>query len=97
MTDLLDQARALLTDLHAAELTAFLKEWPVSPERRTVPASSVPVLSWLPNIQRSAPAFSAPLVNPLVGVPGKAPLKIEGGTRDMVFFELAGPLNSLDP
>jgi Dimethlysulfonioproprionate lyase len=67
MTDLLDQARALLTDLHAPELTAFLKEWPVASEPRTVPASSVPVLSWLPNIQRSAPAFSAPLVNTLVG------------------------------
>ena len=67
ITDLLDQARALLTDLHAPELTPFLKEWPVASERRTVPASSVPVLSWLPNIQRSAPAFSAPLVNTLVG------------------------------
>jgi hypothetical protein len=67
MTDLLDQARALLTNLHAPELTPFLKEWPVASERRTVPASSVPVLSWLPNIQRSAPAFSAPLVNALVG------------------------------
>jgi hypothetical protein len=67
MTDLLDQARALLTDLHAAELTAFLKEWPVASEPRTVQASSVPVLSWLSNIQRSAPTFSAPLVNTLVG------------------------------
>jgi len=67
MTDLLDQARALLTDLHASELTPFLKEWPASSERRTSPPSSVPVLSWLPNIQRSAAAFSAPLVDALVG------------------------------
>ena len=67
MTDLLDQTRTLLSDLHAPELIPFLKEWPVASERRTVPASSVPVLSWLPNIQRSAPAFSSPLINTLVG------------------------------
>jgi uncharacterized RmlC-like cupin family protein len=70
MTDLLDQARALLTDLHSPELTPFLKEWPASPERRTVPASSVPVLSWLPSIQRSPAGFSAPLVNTLAGAAG---------------------------
>ena len=67
VVDLLEPARSLLTDLRAAELTPFLKEWPLPSERRTVPASSVPVLRWLPNIQRSSSTVTAPLVNALVG------------------------------
>jgi quercetin dioxygenase-like cupin family protein len=63
--DLLGQARELLANLHAPELTRFLKEWPSAPERRSVPPSGVPVLRWLPHIRRSAPAFSTPLVNTL--------------------------------
>jgi len=63
---LLAQARVLLTDLHAPELTPFLKEWPSPAERRSVPPSSVPVLRWLPRILQSASTFSAPLVNSLV-------------------------------
>jgi hypothetical protein len=64
--DLLAQARVLLTDLHSPELRPFLKEWPSASERRSVPPASVPVLRWLPRIQQSAPAFSAPLVHALV-------------------------------
>jgi hypothetical protein len=64
--DLLAQARVLLTDLHAGELTPFLEDWPSPSEPRSVPPSSVPVLRWLPHIRQSASAFSAPLVNALV-------------------------------
>jgi hypothetical protein len=64
--DLLAKARALLTGLHAPELTPFLKKWPAPPEQRSVPSSSVPVLRWLPHVQQSAPTFSAPLINALV-------------------------------
>jgi Dimethlysulfonioproprionate lyase len=63
--DLFARARVLLTNLHAPELTPFLKEWPSPSERRSVPPSSVPVLRWLPHIQQSASTFSAPLVNAL--------------------------------
>jgi hypothetical protein len=64
--DLLAKARALLTGLHAPELTPFLKKWPAPSERRIVPPSSVPVLRWLPRVQQSASTFSAPLINALV-------------------------------
>jgi hypothetical protein len=64
--DLLAQARVLLTDLRAPELTPFLDEWPSQSERRSVPPSSVPVLRWLPHIQQSSSTFSAPLVDALV-------------------------------
>lgn len=64
--DLLAQARVLLTNLHAHELSPFLQEWPLASERRSVPPSSVPVLRWLPHIQQSASSFSIPLVNTLV-------------------------------
>src|ERR1700730_9446332 len=63
--DLLGQARELLTNLHAPELSPFLKEWPSAPERRSVPPSSVPVLRWMPHVRQSAPAFSTALVNAL--------------------------------
>ena len=63
---LVSRALQLLTGLHAAELTPFLDEWPtVLLERRVVP-SSVPVLRLLPEIQKSAPEFSAPFVTDLV-------------------------------
>jgi hypothetical protein len=64
--DLMAQARVLLMDLHARELTPFLEEWPSPSERRDVPPASVPVLRWLPRIQQSAPTFGAPLINALV-------------------------------
>ena len=63
---LLDQAHALLTDLHSRELMPFLKEWPSPSEWRSVAPSSVPVLRWLGRVQQSATVFSAPLVNALV-------------------------------
>jgi hypothetical protein len=63
--DLLAQARVLLTDLHAHELTPFLKQWPSPSELRSVTPSSVPVLRWLPHIQQFASTFSAPLVHAL--------------------------------
>ena len=64
--DLLAQARVLLTELHAPELTPFLKEWPSPSERRSVPPSSVPVLRWFPHVRQSTPPFSGPLINALV-------------------------------
>ena len=64
--DLLAQARVLLTNLHAHDLSPFLEEWPSASERRSVPPSSVPVLRWLPHVQQSASTLSVPLVNALV-------------------------------
>ena len=37
------------------------------------------------------------LVNRLVGMPGNSTLKMESGRWNVVFLELAGPLNSFDP
>ncbi len=64
--DLLGRAHALLTRLPAADLTPFLSEWPQGSEQRGVSPSTVPVLRWLPSIQKSAPAFSRPFVDALV-------------------------------
>jgi hypothetical protein len=64
--DLLGQAHALLTGLHARELAPFLGEWPTVSERRSPPPSSVPVLRWLPDVRQSAPMFSAELVGAVV-------------------------------
>ncbi len=63
---LVTRVQQLLTGLHAAELTPFLDEWPTVLRQRRVVPSSVPVLRWLPEIQKSAPEFTAPVVTALV-------------------------------
>jgi hypothetical protein len=64
--ELLVRAHSLLRGLHSGRLKPFLREWPSPSERRSVASSSVPVLRWLPQIQQSAPIFSASLVDALV-------------------------------
>jgi quercetin dioxygenase-like cupin family protein len=70
---LVEQAHSLLTALRAAEtglpspaLAQFLSEWPASSERRSVEASSIPALRWLPEVHTGAEAFSAPFVDAVV-------------------------------
>jgi quercetin dioxygenase-like cupin family protein len=62
---LLDRAHSLLRGLHSNQLHPFFREWPSPSDSRSVEAAVVPVLRWLPQLQRSAPLFSAPLVDAL--------------------------------
>ena len=64
--ELLTRAHSLLKGLHSDQLKPFFQEWPSPSERRSVASSSVPVLRWLPQVQQSAPIFSASLVDALV-------------------------------
>lgn len=63
--DLLAGTRRLLDALEAPALAAFLGDWPQSAARRPVAPCSLPVLRWLPDAARDAPAFSADLIGAL--------------------------------
>ena len=86
------RAHQLLSGLHTAELAPFLDEWPaVSQQRRVVP-SKVPVLRRLPEIQKSAPEFSAPVVTALVAAAPFLAWQRSYGVADVgaAFFEQYG-------
>jgi hypothetical protein len=79
-TDLADLALRALNALrstgtigapHAARLAAFLADWPPLAERRHVPAASLPVLRWLPELAARAPAHAPSLVRALVDRAGE--------------------------
>ena len=66
--DLITQARALLTQMHASGLGPFLNEWPKSSTIREVASKSLPVLQWLSRVHEFAPPFSARFVDSFVAV-----------------------------
>jgi len=70
---LAERARRLLAALHDGAVDAMLTAWPVAGPARTVPASTVPVLRYLPAAGAAAPAFSAGFVSALAAAaPGLA-------------------------
>jgi hypothetical protein len=54
--------KELLDSLEAPALAPFLAEWPSNAGHRVVPAASLPVLRWLPDIAGDAAAFGIDLV-----------------------------------
>jgi hypothetical protein len=64
--DLITQARALLTEMHASGLGPFLTEWPKASTTRTVESQSLPVLQWVSRVHEIAPPFSARFVDALI-------------------------------
>ena len=50
--------KGLLESLRRPELAPFLADWPRTYLARSVPASSLPVLRWLPQICAERPAFA---------------------------------------
>jgi quercetin dioxygenase-like cupin family protein len=68
---LMDLAHDLCTRLRSSELTAFLADWPkASAPHHNISPTSLPVLRWLPELGKSAPDFSAALVERLVALAG---------------------------
>jgi mannose-6-phosphate isomerase-like protein (cupin superfamily) len=68
-----ERARRLLAALHDPLLDGALRAWPAPGLRRTVTATSVPVLRHLPAARELAPAFSAGFVGALTAAaPGLA-------------------------
>ncbi|HUI61627.1 MAG TPA: dimethylsulfonioproprionate lyase family protein [Steroidobacteraceae bacterium] len=59
---LIEATRALLSSLDSTLLRPFLDEWPAGTAQAVVPAS-LPVLTWLPQVQRDAEPFAAELVS----------------------------------
>jgi Dimethlysulfonioproprionate lyase len=59
-------AHQLLCGLRAAELAAFLNDWPLPARQRSVLPDSVGVERWLPQVRDTAPPFSSKFVNALV-------------------------------
>jgi mannose-6-phosphate isomerase-like protein (cupin superfamily) len=68
---LLEAARDLLGRLDDERLAPFLADWtePALPDRQPAPAG-LPVLRWLPDAARLAPAATAPLVRALAQAAG---------------------------
>jgi Dimethlysulfonioproprionate lyase len=64
--DLVEQTHAYLVSLNAPAIVAFLADWPRTRERRTLDATSVPVVRWLPQAKAQAPSPAAPLVAELL-------------------------------
>jgi hypothetical protein len=56
------QIKQLLESLRQPVLAPFLADWPPSAECRTVPASYLPVLRWLPEIAGDGAAFGDEMV-----------------------------------
>jgi Dimethlysulfonioproprionate lyase len=54
--------KGLLESLRRAELVPFFADWPGTYQSRAVPASSLPVLRWLPHIAAERVAFADDLV-----------------------------------
>jgi Dimethlysulfonioproprionate lyase len=63
---LVAQTHSLLLALDAPMLRPCLDVWPRGAELRSVQASQLPVLHWLPEAARAAPRFSAALLATLV-------------------------------
>jgi hypothetical protein len=55
--------KALLDSLGNPALAPFLAEWPGSPARRTVTASTLPVVRWLSDIAGDSAAFGVDVVS----------------------------------
>lgn len=85
-------ALQILTGLHAAALTPFLDDWPTRLQERRVVPSSVPVLHCLPDIQKLAPEFSAPMVAALVAAAPSLPWRRSYTAAEVgaAFFEHYG-------
>src|SRR5882757_3965339 len=56
------QIRKLLESLQEPALAPFLADWPRTSQRRSITASHLPVLQWLPEIARDAAPFGIELV-----------------------------------
>jgi hypothetical protein len=52
----------LLRSVRAPALAPFLADWPRSSRQRSIPASGLPVLRWLPQLAGDSAAFAADLV-----------------------------------
>src|SRR5258708_36194540 len=55
------QIRKLLESLQEPALAPFLAEWPRTAQHRTIAASHLPVLRWLPELARDAAPFGIEL------------------------------------
>jgi hypothetical protein len=60
--------RNVLARLARAELDFALAQWPHGVPQRRIGSAALPVLRWLPQLARAAPAFSAELVSLLAQV-----------------------------
>jgi hypothetical protein len=61
--DLDEPVLRLLDSLRHAAIAPFVADWPRTHERRAMRPAALPVLRWLPDMTRDAPAFSAELVS----------------------------------
>jgi hypothetical protein len=61
------QIKQLLESLHQPPLAAFLADWPHRAERRTVAASYLPVLRFIPEIAADDAAFGSEMVAAVCG------------------------------
>ncbi len=62
---LIARAHCLLVGLHSPPVDGFLGDWPTASEPRSIPPSAVPAVCWLPQVDASAPPFSASFVHAL--------------------------------
>jgi hypothetical protein len=94
--------RDVLVGLARPELEFALAQWPAAPPRR-IESAALPVLRWLPELARTAPAFSLTLVAALAGdafalawrQSYQVPQVTENFLENYGWSELAGPRGPL--